>query len=491
MDPIILDSSSIQIMNNTYEGLMRIYEGELVEALAASYTVSDDGLTYTFHLRDAKWSDGKTITADDFIFAWFRMLDPALDNYYSSQFFYIVNAQEYFNGECAAEDVGMKAIDEKTIEVTLVAPTPYFLTLTAYNVYFPAREDIVDNEGAWSRSPETYVTCGPFVMSEYNINENMVLTKNENYWNAEAVNLDKIEISFMEDSSSVLTAFRSGDIDIFKGVPAQEIAALQAEDPEFYSLPVLATRFYRFNMEKAPFDNADVRKALSMAIDRSALVENVTKQGEIPAPGVVTHDIYCSDGVEYRQAAGDYNLDMTQAKVEEAQKLLADAGYPNGEGFPEVTLAINNDESAIAMANAVQQMWKENLGIQIKIETVEAAALSERRANGDFYLTVNGWSADYPDPMTFLSIFVTGNGMNTGFFSNAEFDQLINDSMTLEGTERDRALIRAEQILVEEDAAIIPLYEGAETAMVRSTVTNWDKSGFSGWFFGYADIAAK
>ena len=491
LDPIILDSTSIQIMNNTYEGLMRITDGELVEALAESYEVTNGGLTYTFTLRDAKWSDGQQIVADDFIFAWFRMLDPALENYYSSQFFYIENAQEYYNGECAAEDVGMKALDDKTIEINLIAPTPYFLTLTAYNVYFPAREDLVDAEGAWSLNPETYVTCGPFMMSEYNINENMILVKNENYWNADAVNLDKLVVTFMEDDSSVLTAFRNGDIDVFKGVPVQEIATLQAEDPEFYSLPVLATRFYRFNMSEAPFDDVNVRTALSMAIDRSALVENVTKQGEIPAPGVVTHDIFNSDGVEYREAAGDYNLAMTltEEKIAEAQQLLADAGYPNGEGFPAVTLAINEDEAAIAMAEAVVQMWKENLGIEIEVEVVESAALSDRRANGDFFITVNGWSADYPDPMTYLSIFTSDNGMNTGFFNNAEFDQLINDSMTLEGADRDQALLRAEQILVEDEAAIIPLYEGAETAMVSSRISGWDKSGFSGWFFGYADIA--
>lgn len=168
-------------------------------------------------------------------------------------------------------------MDDKTIEVELVAPTPFFLALTAFNIYYPVREDVVDPEGAWSRNPETYVCNGPFKLSGWELNQKAVLEKNENYWNADSVKLDKIEVSFMVDESSVMTAYRAGEVDLFKGVPTQEVAKLQAEDPEFHALPMLGMLYYIYNVEREPFNDMRVRKALNMAMDREALVTNVTK----------------------------------------------------------------------------------------------------------------------------------------------------------------------------------------------------------------------
>lgn len=487
LDPMLMSTYGMQIVNNTFEGLMRTYDGELIYGLAESYDLSPDETTYTFHLRDdIKWSDGEAITADDFIFAWTRMIDPELQNYYGQQFFYIVNAQEYYNGECSIEEVGFKALDEKTIEVQLLAPTPFFLDLTAFNIYYPVREDVVDDEGVWSRDPETYVCDGPFTLGEYKTNESITLVKNDNYWNSDAVNLDEIHITFIADESSTMTAYRAGDVDVFSGVSSQDVATLAVEDDEFYMLPTLAVEYYTFNLEKAPFDDVRVRKAFSMSIDRTALVENVTKSGEIPTDGVVTDEMYLSTGEEFRETTENYFIDTTKAKIEEAQALLAEAGYPNGEGFPEVTLTYNVGGLKQSVAEAIQQMWKENLGVNVTLEAVEGTAIGTIRSNGEFDIVRHGWSADYPDAMTYLSVYA--NGSHYSKFSNEEFDECIDTANSVVGTERDEALLRAEQILIDEESVVIPLYQTVDTCMVRSNLSGWDKTGYNGWFFGFADI---
>lgn len=486
LDPLLMGTTGMQVVNNTFEGLLRTYEGELTPGMAESYEVSDDGLVYTFHLRDAKWSDGKELVAGDFIFAWLRYLNPELKMSYAKQFFCIENAEAYYNGECSAEEIGFKALDEKTLEVRLVAPTPYFLALTAFNIYYPVREDVVDDEGVWSHDPSAYVCNGPFILSEWNLNQNIVLVKNENYWNADSVKLDKIEVSFIVDESSALTAYRAGDIDLFKGVPSQEVAQLQASDDEFYTLPMMGVLYYIFNVEREPFDDVRVRQALSMALDRESLVNNVTKSGEIPAVGNVSHNMPLSNGQEFRDVAGSHILETT-AQVEKAQALLAEAGYPNGEGFPEVVLSYNTTDTNKRVAEAAQQMWKENLNIDIKLEGVENQVAGEMRKTGNFDMIRYGFSADYPDPYTYLSVWRSDNAGNYGHYNNAEFDECIKGSITTTGAERDELLLRAEEILITE-AAICPLYEVVDTCMIRNNVVGWDKTGFSGWFFGYTDI---
>lgn len=488
LDPMLMGTYNMQVVNNTFEGLMRMYNGELIPGLAESYEISDDGLTYTFHLRDAKWSDGQPVTANDFIFAWIRMLNPDLKMYYSTQMFYIKNANAYYNGECTADDLGLTAVDDKTLVVEMETPTPFFLALTAFNIYYPVREDVADDEGQWSLNPETYYCTGPFTLAEFKLNESLTLVKNENYWNAENVHLDKLVVTFIEDANSCLTAYRAGDIDVFKNVPTQEIATLKASDTEFHVVPMLGVEYYVFNNAKAPLDNVSVRKALTLAIDRTALVENVTKAGEMPCAGDVTHDILLSDGTEFRESAGNYDIDLTKASVEEAQKLLAEAGYPNGEGFPELTLVYNNDGVKKSTAEAIQQMWKENLGITIKLEGVENSVLGQIRSSGDFDIARWGWSADYPDPNTYLSVWTSDSSSNCARFFNEEFDQCIADAANATGTERDKLLLRAEELLIGENYAITPLYETVDTSMIRNSIVDWDKTGFNGWFFGFADI---
>lgn len=363
LDPLLMGPTGMQVVNNTFEGLMRTYQGRLIPGIAESYSISDDGLLYTFYLRDSKWSDGKALVAKDFIFAWTRFLNPELKMSYAKQFFCIENAEAYWNGKCTAEEIGFKAINDKTIEVRLVAPTPYFLALTAFNIYYPVREDIVDNRGTWSHDAAKYVCNGPFTLESWNLNQNIVLVKNKHYWNADMVKLDKVAISFIVDESSALTAYRAGDIDLFKGVPTQEVPQLQARDDEFHTLPMLGVLYYIFNVERKPFNDVRVRKAITLALDRQSLVNNVTKAGEIPAVGNVTHNMLLSDGREFRDVAGNYDM-LATGNTDKARALMAEAGYPNGEGFPKVVLTYNTTDVNKRVAEAARQMWREHLNIR-------------------------------------------------------------------------------------------------------------------------------
>lgn len=373
------------IINNTFEGLMREVNGKLQPAMAESYEVSDDGLTYTFKLRDAKWSDGKPVTAHDFEYAWKRALNPETGSEYAFQMFYIKGGQEYFEGKGKVEDVAVKALDDKTLEVTLNAPTPYFLNLTSFYTYMPARKDVVekDPEG-WAKNPELAVSNGPFKLAEYSTGDKIVLVKNENYWNVDAVKLDKIVASMIVDQSTQLTAYESGELDAIDEVPTQEIPRLLAEEPTFQILPLLGTYYYIFNVDKEPTNDVRVRKALALAIDRKAITEQVTKGGQKPATGYVPEGLFLSDGREFREVAGDYGIDPNKAQVEEARKLLAEAGYPNGEGFPTLELVYNTSENHKAIAEAIQEMWKQNLGINVTLTNQEWAVFQDTRHQGNF-----------------------------------------------------------------------------------------------------------
>jgi oligopeptide transport system substrate-binding protein len=489
------------IINNTFEGLMREVNGKLQPAMAESYEVSDDGLTYTFKLRDAKWSDGKPVTAHDFEYAWKRALNPETGSEYAFQMFYIKGGQEYFEGKGKVEDVAVKALDDKTLEVTLNAPTPYFLNLTSFYTYMPARKDVVekDPEG-WAKNPELAVSNGPFKLAEYSTGDKIVLVKNENYWNVDAVKLDKIVASMIVDQSTQLTAYESGELDAIDEVPTQEIPRLLAEEPTFQILPLLGTYYYIFNVDKEPTNDVRVRKALALAIDRKAITEQVTKGGQKPATGYVPEGLFLSDGREFREVAGDYGIDPNKAQVEEARKLLAEAGYPNGEGFPTLELVYNTSENHKAIAEAIQEMWKQNLGINVTLTNQEWAVFQDTRHQGNFSIARAGWLADYADPMTFLDMWTSYSGNNDAQWrwqkyesdtklnpSNKKFDELIEKSKTITGAERDKTLLEAEKIMMDE-MIVMPIYYYTDPTLVKEYVKDWEKTPLGHWYFGNAYI---
>jgi len=457
------------VINNTFEGLYREINGELVPAMAERHEVSDDLITYTFYLRDAKWSDGKPVTAHDFEFAWKRALDPNLASEYAQQLFYIKGAQEYYEGNGSRDDVAVRALDDKTLQVELIAPTAYFLDLTTFYTYMPVREDVVDNDGIWARTPEKAICNGPFKLGEYKPGDRLVLVKNENYWNAENVKLDKVIATFITEQSTMLTAYESDELDIIDDVPIAEIPRLQAEDPTFHIYPLLGTYYYIFNVKKSPVDDVRVRKALTLAIDRRAICETILKGGQVPATGFVPPGLRDEEGNDFREVAGDYGIDPNAALVEEARKLLAEAGYPNGEGFPTIEVLYNTSESHKIIAEAIQEMWKQNLNINVTLGNQEWNVFQDTRHQGNFTVARGGWTADYSDPMSFLDLWTSYSGNNDAHWYVEEYDKLIDESKLLTGQERFEKLYQAEKMMMD-DFIVMPIYYYTDILMVKERV---------------------
>lgn len=477
------------VIHNAFEGLMREDENsKIIPGTAEKYELSDDGTVYTFHLRDnAKWSDGKPVVAGDFVYAWKRALNPEVAAEYAYQLFYIKNGAAYYNQEkigdkvATAEDVGVKAIDDKTLEVTLESPVSYFLSLAAFPTYFPVRQDIIEqNKEKWALKPDTYVSNGPFKMSEWKEKESITFVKNENYWDAENVKLKTLEVKLIDDQITYLNAFKSGEIDVIESPPQAEIPTLLAEGTaKIY--PYLGTYFYVINVSDKAKDvdpkaaealsNPKFRKALALSIDKQLIVDKVTQGGQAPSTSYVPLGILDSAEKEFKK---DY-LPPT-GDVEKAKKLLAEAGYPNGEGAPTITLTFNTNEGHQNIAQAVQDMWKTNLGINVELKNEEWAVFQDTRNNFQYSIARHGWIADYNDPMTFLDMWTTGNGQNNAGYSNKEYDKLIASAkVELDDTKRTEMLRKAEDILMEE-LPIIPIYSYTNVLCIDKNVKGTYKS---------------
>ena len=481
--------------NNLFDGLVREFDGEYRPAIAESWDISDDGLVYTFHLKDTKWSDGTPLTANDFEYSWKRVLDPETASEYAFIMDPILNATACNEGSVAVEEVGVKAIDEKTFQVTLKSPTPYFLGLTAFYTFFPVNQKAVEagENGLWAKQPENFIGNGPFKLAEFEDAHKMVFVKNENYWNADAIKLEKITALMIVEDSTAYTAYKNGEIDMLNAVPNDLIPQLMIEDPEFYVLPVIGTYYYNFNMrdDSIPeLKDERVRKALAYAIDRKELVEQVLKGGQLPAAGFVSPGIVDAEGNEFRTVAGDYGIPTDGSKIEEAKALLAEAGFPNGEGFPTLDVKYNTNESHKTIAEAIQAMWNKNLGINVELSNAEWAVFQDERKNGNFDIARGGWLGDYSDPNTMLDLFVVDGMFNDPKWVSEEYTKLIKDAAFLSGQERMDNFYKAEEILMGE-LPVIPLYFYTDFFMVKSNVTGVSKTKLNSLWLGDAQVEAE
>ena len=473
------------ILSNTFEGLVT-FDKDLkpVPGAAESWTVSDDGLVWTFKLREnAKWSDGKPVTSEDFVYAWRRAVDPEVPCDYAYMFDLVKNGTAAYNGEVAPEELGVRAIDDKTLEVTLKAAASYMVEVFGFPTLFPVRKDIIeqDPEG-WAFNPELAVSNGPFKLSAYTQNDVLTVVPNEEYWGRDKVKLDELNFVFIVEQSTALSAMEAGDLDGIDEVPNQEIPRLQAESEDFIIAPYLGVYYYCFNLTKEPFDDVRVRKAFSKAIDRNAIVTTVTLGGQMPATGYVPSGVTFA-GEDFRKAGGDYGMDPMAAQVEEARKLLAEAGYPNGEGFPKITLQYNTSENHKRIAEAIQEMWNENLDIDVELTNMEARVHYPALEEGNFQIARAGWIGDYNHPMTFLDLLLSDSGNNYTQVRNEEFDKVINEAkMASDDKTATEAMHKAEDIIME-NQMVMPIYYYTLPMMMGQHVKGWYRSPLGQIYF--------
>ncbi len=477
---------------HSFECLLAVdQDGQLIPGQAESWETSEDGLTWTFHLREGlKWSDGSDLNANDFVYSWKRVCDPMVAAPYAETVLSMVEGYDKaIEGDLDALQV--VAEDDNTLVVTLSQPCSYFGSLAAFATLSPVQQATVEANGdAWATSAETYISNGPFYVSEWVPGSYILMSKNPYYWNADAIKLDGIKWNLIEDSNAAYSAYQTGEVLMIKDVPTEEIPSLKDSD-DFYVDPIIGTYYLSLNLDKDVFKDANVRKALSLAIDRD-YVANTLMQGTYSPAGNLLGDGWIdTDGKEFKSNAngGKEYIDTTsfEANLEEAKQLLSDAGYPNGEGFPTITYTTNDAGYHKVVAEYLQQAWAE-LGIDLQVDIVEWASFTPMRRNGDYEVARNGWVGDYSDPSNILDLFYSTNGNNDGKFNSADYDAAMDLSRTtLDAAERSTALHTAEDILMEE-AGCIPIAYYNDFWLQSDKITGSWHSPYGYWYFMYADI---
>lgn len=452
------DSTSGTVLRNTFEGLTRINkEGKPEEAMAEKIEVSEDGLVYTFHLRDAKWSNGDPVTAHDFEYAWKWALDPKNKSQYAYQLYYLKNGEAANTGKAKVDDVGVVAKDDKTLVVTLEQPTPYFLELTAFYTYLPVNSKIAKEHPDWYKNAgEHYVSNGPFKMVTWEHRNKIVLEKNDQYWDKDNVKLEKIEMLMINDANTELSMFKKGELDWagapFSSLPTEAIPQLKKEGI-LNTQPIAGVYWYKFNTEVEPLNNVKIRKALAYAINRKAIVEKITQGGQIPAMAAVPPSMFPENEKGYFQ---DNN-------VEEAKKLLQEGlkelGYKDVSELPTIKIAYNTDEGHQKIAQAIQDMWKNALGIKTELENEEWAVYIEKLHNGDYMVGRMGWLGDFNDPINFLELYRDKDGGNndTGW-EHPKFKQLLIDSQKERDPEKRLQMLKEAEEIFMDEMPVAPIY---------------------------------
>ena len=474
------------IQAQLFEGLTVLDAKETaIPAVAQSWDLSADGLTYTFHIRaNAKWSNGDPVTAHDFIYAWTTTLSSELASEYAYQLYYLKNGEAFNKGQTTASDLGLKALDDLTLVVTLENPTPYFPTLLAFHTYYPVHKKTVETNPQWAADAKTIISNGPFAITNWVHNSKIEFKKNSHYWDADKVKLNKLEFFLTDSSTTELAMFDNGQLDMGDNPPAPEFSRLKKEN-KLVIAPYLGTYFYSFNVTAPPFDNAKVRKAFSLAVNREAIIQNITKGEQKPALSWVPIGLPELGGTDFRQNGGNYLQDN---HVEEAKRLLAEAGYPGGQGLPPVTLIYNTNEMHKAIAEALQEMWKKNLGVPVHLANQEWKVFIENRHRGFYQLARNGWIGDYADPMTFIDIFMSDSGNNDAQYKNPAYDKLVAlAKSTPDLAVRQQALHNAEKLLFD-DAVLLPLYFYTKPAIVNPKVKGYLRSVLGTLYFKEAYI---
>jgi len=475
-----------------YDCLLNVdKDNKIIPGAAESYDVSDDGLTWTFHLRDGlKWSDGSALTAKDFVYSWKRVADPATAAPYGETVLGMVKGFD----EASAGNVdalGVSAPDDTTFVVQLAHPCAYFDKLAAFATLSPVNQATIEKNGdAWATQPDTYICNGPFYISEWVPSSYILFTKNPYYRDADSIKLDSIKLLLMEDSNAAYGAYKTGEAMMIKDVPTAEIPSLQGNS-EFHVDPDLGTYYVSLNDTLPQFSDSRVRMALSLAIDRNYVANTLMQGVYTPAPNFIGTGVSDWDGSSFMDNAngGKPYIDVNdfQGNLAKAKQLLADAGYPDGKGFPVINYSTNDAGYHKVVAQYLQQAWKE-LGITVNVNVVEWASFTPMRRAGDYEASRNGWLFDYNDASNMLDLLYSTNGNNDGKYNSPEYDAVMDKAAAeVDPETRSGYLHQAEDILMN-DAACIPIAYYNDFYLQSSKITGAWHSPYGYWYFQYADI---
>lgn len=485
---------------HAFEGLMRFEPGDgdiavAEEGVAEKVDISDDMLTYTFTLRDdAMWSDGEKVKSTDFAYAWKRLINPETASDYGAFINCVVNAEDINTGKMDVDELGIETPDDSTFIVHLVAPTAYFLDICAGAQLVPLREDVVEGNDTWTF--DNYLGNGPYKVTGWTHDEVISMEKNDKYYDADKVTMDKIDWKLMTDQNAMLAGFTGGTLDVITDVPVDEIKSLLA-DETLKILPQLGTYAAVFNCEVEPFNDPMVREALSLAIDRNYICEKVVQTGVQPATAWVPAGIEetSSDGTisDFREMGGDYySVDPAdyEANCDKARELLAQAGFPDGEGFPAVTYLYNTSDAHQKIFEALENMWSTELGINVEGSNQDWNVFLKTRTDGDFQVARHGWIADFNDSINFLDMWTTTaiDGNNYCRWSNTDYDAMISDSISETDADARNKMLHESEDLMMNDSIVAPLYFYVDKACINKDLDGMYHTPLGYYFFKYCTM---
>ncbi len=492
LDPHLVQGlTEHRVLSSLFQGLADIDPATMqpVPAAAESWAISPDGRVYTFQLRkDGRWSNGDPVTAQDFLYAWKRILSPNLASEYAYMLHVLKNAKPYNEGKITDFDqVGVKVLDDYTLEATLDNPTPYFLSMQMHFTWYPVHKATIEKFGAMDErnNPWTlegnHVGNGPFRLLAWRPNDYILVARNPHFWNAKAVRLDGIEYLPISNDQTEERLFRAGELQLTHTIPSSKIAVYKTKQPDQLVIaPYCGVYFYRINVTKPPFNDKRVRQAFALAINRDELVRNVLKGGEAPACNFVP------------PRTGDYTFPTPfQENIGRARTLLAQAGYPNGDGLPPVEILYNTAESHKLIAEALQRMWKVNLNAEIRLMNQDWKVYLDSMNNLDYNLARSAWIADVLDPVNFLECFESGGGNNRTGFACPQYDQLVEKARAANTQEARTALLQQAETLLLDEMPILPIYfytwKFLKAPQVKGFIPN--TLGYFRWIDLYLDPA--
>jgi dipeptide transport system substrate-binding protein len=484
--PIGFDQVSYDVVNNAFEGLTRLGKNQTPEpAMAKEWKISADGKKYTFILRDGiKWTNGDPVTAGDFEYAWKRLLDPKTASDAAFLAYPIEGAQAYNSGKGSADDVKIKAVDDKTLEVTLSQPASWLLSMVSSPAFFPVNKSVVEKNPKWAGEAATIVSNGPFKITEWKHDSELKMVKNDQYWDAANVKLDGVTFKMVNDSNTAYQLYTTGELHTIGTIPADLSDKLFAENKVIVE-DAAGTAFYRFNVKMAPFNNVNIRKAFVEAVDRQKLVDLVLKKKQKPAFAYVSPGLKDPAGGDFRDVGGN----LIKFDPAEAKQLLAkgmqEAGYTT---LPEVTLTYNTNDESQRIAQALQAMFKDNLGVDVKLANKEGKVLTDEQKKLQLQLSRSSFLPDFADPINFLDGFQSTNPFSRTGWVNAQYDKLVKDAYNEpDDTKRYKMMHEAEKILMDE-VPILPLYFYNSTYLQSDKLTGVVRHAFGFIDFKWADL---